>query len=81
MWMVVFKASKIDFYISNTPYLHCVGLLFCSIQPIVSTCMAMTKCDVRKYTIDLITLSYIRTAIASSAKDTRTSENTNDNII
>ena len=37
------------------------GLLFVGIQPIVSTCMAMTKADVKKYVIELITLSYIRT--------------------
>jgi len=40
--------------------LICIGYLFCGIQPIVSTCMAMTKSDVMKYTRDLITLSYIR---------------------
>jgi hypothetical protein len=38
----------------------CIGYLFCGLQPIVSTCMAMTKSDVRKYTRDLITLSYAR---------------------
>jgi len=37
-----------------------IGYLFCSIQPIVSTCMAMMKSDVRKFTLDFITLSYIR---------------------
>jgi hypothetical protein len=42
--------------------LICIGYLFCGIQPIVSTCMAMTKSDVRKYTRDLITLSYVRKA-------------------
>lgn len=36
-----------------------IGLLVCSVQPIVSTCMAMTKSDVKEYTLDLITLSYI----------------------
>ena len=44
----------------------CIGYLFCGIQPIVSTCMAMTKSDVRKYTRDLITLSYVRKASATS---------------
>jgi hypothetical protein len=39
-----------------------IGLLFCGIQPIVSTCMAMTKSDVKKYTIDLMTSSYIHTS-------------------
>ena len=38
-----------------------VGLLFVGLQPIFSTCMAMTKADVKKYVIELITLSYIRT--------------------
>ena len=38
-----------------------VGLLFVGIQPIVSACMVMTKADVKKYVIELITLSYIRT--------------------
>jgi hypothetical protein len=54
-----------------------IGLLFCGMQPIVSMCMAMTKPDVRKYTMDLITLPYIRTT-SSSSQETRT-ENTNDN--
>jgi hypothetical protein len=44
----------------------CIGLLFCGIQPIVSTCMAMAKSDVRNYTRDLITLSYVRKASATS---------------
>jgi hypothetical protein len=47
-------------------YCICIGYLFCGIQPIVSTCMAMTKSDVRKYTQDLITLSYVRKASATS---------------
>jgi hypothetical protein len=33
-----------------------IGLAICGIQPIISTFMAMTKSDVRKYTMDLITL-------------------------
>jgi hypothetical protein len=40
--------------------LICIGYLFCGIQPIVSTCMAMSKSDVRQYTLDVITLSYFR---------------------
>ena len=43
-----------------------VGLLFCGIQPIVSFCFAMMKLDVRNYTINLLTLSYIRKAQAST---------------
>jgi hypothetical protein len=53
-----------------------IGFLFCGIQPIVSTCMAMTKSDVRKYTMDLVTLSYIRKP--SSSKETRTGNITID---
>ena len=36
------------------------GLLLCAIQSIVSTGMALTKTDVRKCVIDLLTLSYCR---------------------
>jgi hypothetical protein len=56
--LVVIGASETEEY-GN---LICIGYLFCGIQPILSTCMAMSKSDVRKYTKDLITLSYIRTA-------------------
>ena len=38
-----------------------VGLLFVGLQPIVTTCMVMTKADAKKYVIELMTLSYIRT--------------------
>ena len=41
------------------PNLYQAGLIFCAIQPIISTIMAMTKADVRKYTINLLTLSYL----------------------
>jgi hypothetical protein len=58
------------------PFLVQIGLLFCGTQPIVSTCMAMTKSDVKKYTMDLLTLSYIRKP--SSSEETRPSENVND---
>ena len=54
----------------------CIGYLFCGIQPIVSTCMAMTKSDVRKYTRDLITLSYVRKASALKQSGT---DDDNDN--
>jgi hypothetical protein len=56
MFLVVIGASKEDY--GN---LICIGYLFCSIQPIISTCMAMSKSYVRKDTKDLITLSYITT--------------------
>merc|ERR1712238_234110 len=44
------------------------GLIFVGLQPIVSTCMAMTKADVKKYVIELITLSYIRTQQSQQEK-------------
>jgi len=44
-----------------------IGCLFCGIQPIVSIGLAMMKSDVRKYVIDLLTLSYIRTASESTS--------------
>jgi hypothetical protein len=38
-----------------------VAGLISALQPILSTAVAMTKSDVKKYIVDLITLSYIRT--------------------
>ena len=58
------------------PGFICIGYLFCGIQPIVSTCMAMTKSDVRKYTRDLITISYVRKASALKQSGT---DDDNDN--
>ena len=56
-----------------------IGLLFCGIQPIVSTCMAMSKSDVRKYTMNLVTLSYIRTSSSSLSSEEETrADNGND---
>jgi hypothetical protein len=55
-----------------------LGLLSCGIQPIVSTCIAMTKSDVKKYTMDLITLSYIRRP--SPSEETHT-ENIHDTVV
>ena len=46
--------------------------LFGAIQPTLSTAMAMTKSDVRKYVFDLLTLSYVRTT--SKAKEPRKTE-------
>ena len=37
-----------------------IAILFLSVQPIISTIMAMTKTDVRKYTIEVLTLSFIK---------------------
>lgn len=39
-----------------------IGSLFCVIQPIISFGFAMMKLNVRKYTTDLLTLSYLRKA-------------------
>ena len=59
--------------VSNEGMLVQVGLLFCGIQPIISTCMAMTKADVREYTVKTISLSYIRTTQPSEGEgETRT---------
>jgi hypothetical protein len=55
MLFVVFGAANKNGILTQ------IGLIFCGIQPIVSMCIAMTKSDVRKNTMDLITLSYIRT--------------------
>jgi hypothetical protein len=63
----------------GTLYIN-IGFLFCGIQPIVSTCMAMTKTDVRKYTTKLVTLSYIRTTGVSSEATRRVSENTIESV-
>ena len=53
-----------------------VGLLFCGIQPIVSACMAMTKDDIRKYTVKFVSLSYIHTTQPSETEEeTRTETN------
>ena len=37
-----------------------IGFLFIALQPVWSTLLAMTKSDVRKYTFDLLSLSYCR---------------------
>ena len=53
-----------------------VGLLFCGIQPIISVCMAMTKDDIRKYTVKFVSLSYIHTTQPSETEEeTRTETN------
>lgn len=55
----------------------CIGLLLCSLQPTVSTCLAMTKSDVKAAIYDLVTLSYCRrsekaerTTVAPRSKET-----------
>jgi len=47
-----------------------IGRLFCGIQPIISFCFSMMKTEVRNYTINLLTLSYIRRALEDSTKET-----------
>jgi len=59
-------------YYAKYSNLVAAGYLFCGIQPIVSTSLAMMKHDVRKYTIDLLTLSYIRKAPESTPTPTTT---------
>ena len=44
---------------TRAPFVQ-IGLLFLSVQPIFLTIMAMTKTDVRKYTIELLTLPFIK---------------------
>jgi len=46
-----------------------IGLLFYGVQPIVSTCMTMTNAYVRKYTIKLVTLSYIRSSQSETEEE------------
>ena len=75
MVLIVIGAIKNDKF---SKYI-CIGYLFCGIQPIVSTCMIMTKSDVRKYTKDLITLSYVRKAIATSSLKQPGTDDDNDN--
>ena len=43
----------------ETKLLYQVGLYFVALQPILSFFMAMTKSDVKKYTMELITFAYI----------------------
>jgi len=43
-----------------------IGFMFTALQPIVSTCISLTKSDVRKHVIDLTTLTYIRYSYTKS---------------
>ncbi|OEU05879.1 hypothetical protein FRACYDRAFT_257659 [Fragilariopsis cylindrus CCMP1102] len=59
------RSRDIRDYVENpssyiNPKLFPIGLLICSIQAIVSTGMALTKTDVRKHVLDLLSLSYCR---------------------
>jgi len=51
-----------------------IGLLVCSVQPIVSTCMAMTKSDVKEYTLDLITFSHVCKSEAQRTENLETND-------
>ena len=51
---------------NNINSLLIIGGLFCGIQPIISFCLAMMKSNVRKYTMSVLTLSYIRKAPEST---------------
>lgn len=55
MFLLVFGGSNPTEY-SNLIF---IGGIFVGIEPIASFCLAMMKSDVRKYIIDLLTLSYI----------------------
>jgi hypothetical protein len=57
--------------------IRCDPPSFLKVITIVSTCMAMTKSDVKKYTMDLLTLSYIRNK-PSSIEETSTENITNN---
>ena len=67
MVLVVFGAS------TDTGILIQPGLLFVGMQPTVSACMAMTKADVRKHTLNVVQLSYISTRLSSTASYIRMS--------
>ena len=43
-----------------------IGFMFTALQPIVSTCINLTKSDVRKHVINLTTLTYIRYSYTKS---------------
>ena len=55
--------------VENYSWGFVVGGLFLAIQPIVSTGMAMTKSDVKKYIFDLITLSYVRSRTTKTEEE------------
>jgi hypothetical protein len=66
------------------PSLYTAGLLLCSIQAIISTGLALTKADVRKSVINLLTLSYCChreevQGISSRNGEHRNDQNHNDN--
>ena len=73
MLLVVLGSSSVNLSLAYHTQLLQLGLLLCGLQPIVSTCMVMTKADVRKHTLKVVTLSYIRTLLSSSLSYVRTS--------
>ena len=60
--VIIDECSHISYWLNTTvqnincnDFVSLLGLIFCEIQPIVSTCIAMTsKSDVRKYTKNLV---------------------------
>ena len=54
----------------NNSWGYAVAGLFLAIQPMLSTCMAMTKSDVKKHIFDLITLSYVRSRMLDMCRTT-----------
>jgi len=82
--IAVFGACWIPFVIINSvggTWRFSVAFLTLAMQQILSTSVAMTKSDVRKHIIDLLTLSYVR-AKSQEPRGTSTEElqATSDNI-
>ena len=63
----------IDFALWDNNELIQIGLLFVGLQPIASTCMVMTKADVRRHTLNVVRLSYISAGLSSTASYIRMS--------
>jgi len=55
-----------------------LGYIACSIHPIVSFAMVMAKSDVRKFTLNFISLSYLRSS--TETKISNTTSNTNKQV-
>ena len=54
--LIIYGTSAWSTY--NLPMYANIGYLFCALQSILSTVLAMTKSDVRKYVANLLTLLY-----------------------
>merc|ERR1712238_222663 len=65
--------------IEYNPKLFSIALIFCSLQPIFSTCMAMTKPDVRKAVFNLfVTVPYTFLCCCFHSKDDNGNHNDNN---